>query len=49
MNKIGEMEASLWNESDGFYYDVLHLHERQITFITWAMISRWNVLPALVR
>ncbi|MHC5833260.1 MAG: MGH1-like glycoside hydrolase domain-containing protein, partial [Nostoc sp.] len=23
MNKIGEMEASLWNESDGFYYDVL--------------------------
>ncbi|MHC5935875.1 MGH1-like glycoside hydrolase domain-containing protein [Nostoc sp.] len=31
MNKIGEMEASLWNESDGFYYDVLHLPERQIT------------------
>ncbi len=31
MNKIGEMEASLWNDSDGFYYDVLHLPERQIT------------------
>ncbi|MEH2363431.1 MGH1-like glycoside hydrolase domain-containing protein [Nostoc sp.] len=31
MNKIGEMEASLWNESDGFYYDVLHLPERQIS------------------
>ncbi|MFN6562310.1 MAG: MGH1-like glycoside hydrolase domain-containing protein [Nostoc sp. ChiSLP01] len=31
MNKIGEMEASLWNESDGFYYDVLHLNEQQIT------------------
>ncbi len=25
MNHIGEMEASLWNETDGFYYDVLHL------------------------
>ncbi|WP_373528572.1 glucosidase [Nostoc sp.] len=31
MNKIGEMEASLWNESDGFYYDVLRLTEQQIT------------------
>ncbi|MDZ8183995.1 MAG: glucosidase [Nostoc sp. ChiSLP02] len=31
MNKIGEMEASLWNESDGFYYDVLHLNEHQTT------------------
>jgi hypothetical protein len=25
MNKIGQMEASLWNQEDGFYYDVLHL------------------------
>ena len=25
MNHIGEMEASLWHEADGFYYDVLHL------------------------
>jgi Glycosyl hydrolase family 63 C-terminal domain len=25
MNHIGEMEASLWDEADGFYYDVLHL------------------------
>ena len=25
MNKIGEMEASLWDEADGFYYDILHL------------------------
>ncbi|MEH2329927.1 MGH1-like glycoside hydrolase domain-containing protein [Nostoc sp.] len=31
MNKMGEMEASLWHDSDGFYYDVLHLSERQIT------------------
>jgi hypothetical protein len=31
MNRIGEMEASLWNEEDGFYYDVLHLPDnRQI-------------------
>jgi hypothetical protein len=25
MNHIGDGEASLWNEADGFYYDVLHL------------------------
>ncbi|MDX2097738.1 MAG: glucosidase [Leptolyngbyaceae cyanobacterium bins.59] len=25
MNHIGDSEASLWNETDGFYYDVLHL------------------------
>jgi hypothetical protein len=31
MNHIGELEASLWNEEDGFYYDVLHLPDnRQI-------------------
>jgi hypothetical protein len=31
MNHIGEMEESLWNEEDGFYYDVLHLPDnRQI-------------------
>lgn len=29
MNHIGEMEASLWNEEDGFYYDVLHLPDDQ--------------------
>ncbi|MBD2515927.1 glucosidase [Nostoc sp. FACHB-973] len=39
MNKIGEMEASLWNESDGFYYDVLHLHERQITLKVRSMVG----------
>ncbi|MBW4563842.1 MAG: glucosidase [Mojavia pulchra JT2-VF2] len=31
MNKIGELEVSLWDEADGFYYDVLHLPEQQIT------------------
>jgi hypothetical protein len=30
MNNIGEGEANLWNDKDGFYYDVLHLPERQI-------------------
>jgi hypothetical protein len=31
MNHIGEMEASLWNEADGFYYDVLHFpDDRQV-------------------
>ncbi|PIG93661.1 glucosidase [Gloeocapsopsis sp. IPPAS B-1203] len=29
MNHIGEMEASLWDEADGFYYDVLHLPNGQ--------------------
>lgn len=39
MNHIGEMEASLWNESDGFYYDVLHLPERQITLKVRSMVG----------
>ncbi|MEH2244727.1 MGH1-like glycoside hydrolase domain-containing protein [Nostoc sp.] len=30
MNKIGKMEASLWDDSDEFYYDMLHLAEREI-------------------
>ncbi|HEY9802449.1 MAG TPA: glucosidase [Leptolyngbyaceae cyanobacterium] len=39
MNKIGEMEASLWDEADGFYYDVLHLPERQITLKVRSMVG----------
>ncbi|MBW4614072.1 MAG: glucosidase [Desmonostoc vinosum HA7617-LM4] len=39
MNNIGEMEASLWNESDGFYYDVLHLSEQQITLKVRSMVG----------
>ncbi len=27
MNNLGEDGISLWDEHDGFYYDVLHLHE----------------------
>lgn len=26
MNKLGSDGISLWNEEDGFYYDVLHMH-----------------------
>ena len=29
MNNIGEEKTELWNEEDGFYYDVLHFHERR--------------------
>ncbi len=39
MNKIGELEASLWNAQDGFYYDVLHLPERQITLKVRSMVG----------
>ncbi|MDZ7965387.1 MAG: glucosidase [Nostoc sp. DedSLP03] len=39
MNNIGEIEASLWNDSDGFYYDVLHLPERQITLKVRSMVG----------
>ncbi|GAB1538195.1 glucosidase [Scytonema sp. NUACC21] len=31
MNHIGEEKTSLWNEEDGFFYDVLHLPEDEIT------------------
>ena len=26
MNDLGQEGISLWNEEDGFYYDVLHMH-----------------------
>ncbi|MGF1991636.1 MAG: MGH1-like glycoside hydrolase domain-containing protein [Nostoc sp. ZfuVER08] len=39
MNKIGEMEVSLWNKSDSFYYDVLHLNEQQITLKVRSMVG----------
>ena len=29
MNKLGHEETELWNERDGFYYDVLHLPDDQ--------------------
>jgi hypothetical protein len=40
MNKIGEIESSLWNESDGFYYDVLHLpNDQQIELKVRSMVG----------
>ncbi|UBF30721.1 glucosidase (plasmid) [Kovacikia minuta CCNUW1] len=40
MNHIGEMESSLWNEQDGFYYDVLHLpDDRQIELKVRSMVG----------
>ncbi len=40
MNHIGEMEAALWNERDGFYYDVLHLpNGRQIEMKVRSMVG----------
>src|SRR5207253_424640 len=27
MNSLGDDELSLWDDEDGFYYDVLHMHE----------------------
>jgi hypothetical protein len=40
MNHIGEMEASLWDEQDGFYYDVLHLpDDRQIELKVRSMVG----------
>jgi hypothetical protein len=27
MNNLGDESLSLWDEQDGFYYDVLHIHE----------------------
>ena len=29
MNNLGQEGISLWNDEDGFYYDVLHLHEQR--------------------
>jgi hypothetical protein len=39
MNHIGEGEASLWDEQDGFYYDVLHLPERQFQLKVRSMVG----------
>jgi hypothetical protein len=27
MNHLGDESLSLWNEEDGFYYDILHIHD----------------------
>jgi hypothetical protein len=40
MNHIGEGETSLWNDIDGFFYDVLHLpDDRQIELRVRSMVG----------
>jgi hypothetical protein len=40
MNHIGTMEDALWNEEEGFYYDVLHLpDDRQIALKVRSMVG----------
>jgi hypothetical protein len=39
MNHIGEGEANLWNDEDGFYYDMLHLPERQVELKVRSMVG----------
>lgn len=40
MNHIGNMEDTLWNETEGFYYDVLHLpDDRQIELKVRSMVG----------
>ena len=40
MNHIGNMEDTLWNEKEGFYYDVLHLpDDRQIELKVRSMVG----------
>ena len=39
MNNIGEEQTELWNERDGFYYDVLHLDGKQIPLRLRSMVG----------
>lgn len=39
MNNIGEQKTELWNERDGFYYDVLHLDGEQIPLKMRSMVG----------
>ncbi|MDX2213396.1 MAG: hypothetical protein SFY66_08915 [Oculatellaceae cyanobacterium bins.114] len=40
MNKIGEEETSLWDDQDGFYYDVLHLpNDQQVRLKVRSMVG----------
>ena len=39
MNNVGEENTELWNEQDGFYYDVLHLNGRQIPLRVRSMVG----------
>ncbi|MFB2769945.1 glucosidase [Pelatocladus sp. BLCC-F211] len=39
MNHIGKEKTNLWNQEDGFYYDILHLPDRQITLKVRSMVG----------
>ncbi len=40
MNNLGSENTELWNERDGFYYDVLHLHnERNVPIKVRSMVG----------
>jgi len=50
MNGIGKSEIALWNEADGFYYDVLDLPDgqqcpmkvRSLGLIRCLLLPFWN-------
>lgn len=40
MNRIGEAETALWDDEDGFYYDVLHLpNDQQVRLKVRSMVG----------
>jgi hypothetical protein len=39
MNKVGHESTELWNERDGFYYDVLHVNGTQIPIKLRSMVG----------
>ncbi|HEX8287740.1 MAG TPA: hypothetical protein VF556_07095 [Pyrinomonadaceae bacterium] len=39
MNNVGHENTKLWSERDGFYYDVLHLGEKQIPLKIRSMVG----------
>jgi Glycosyl hydrolase family 63 C-terminal domain len=39
MNNVGTENTELWNEQDGFYYDVLHLEGKQIPLKVRSMVG----------
>ncbi|HEY9609715.1 MAG TPA: hypothetical protein V6C93_10135, partial [Allocoleopsis sp.] len=40
MNHMGDLDAELWNEEDGFYYDVLHLpNDKHLTLKVRSMVG----------
>ena len=47
MNNVGDEDTELWNERDGFYYDVFHLpHDKNVPMKVRSMVG---LIPALRR